>query len=48
VGGGSHGSLHRGDSLGVLLACGLEAPRREHWSLRDVASLVLQHFQVPS
>ncbi len=36
VGGGSHGSLHRGDSLGVLLACGVDLPEREQWSLRDV------------
>ena len=26
VGGGSHGSLHRGDSQGVLLMCGLDPP----------------------
>jgi hypothetical protein len=48
VGGGSHGSLHRGDSLGVLLACGLDLPEREQWSLADVTPLVLEHFQVPS
>jgi len=48
VGGGSHGSLHRGDSLGVLLACGLDLPERLQWSLADVTPLVLKHFQVPS
>ena len=48
VGGGSHGSLHRGDSLGVLLACGIELPEREQWSLRDVTPLVLRHFQLAS
>ena len=47
VGGGSHGSLHRDDSEGVLLLCGLEAPEREHWSLGDVTPLVLEHFGVP-
>ena len=26
VGGGSHGSLQRGDSLGALIACGIEPP----------------------
>jgi hypothetical protein len=47
VGGGSHGSLHRGDSLGPLLfyGCGPDDPReREQWSLRDVAGVVLEHF----
>ena len=48
VGGGSHGSLHRGDSLGVLLTCGIDLPEREQWSLRDVAPLILHHFQLPS
>ncbi len=47
VGGGSHGSLHREDSEGVLLLCGLDAPEREHWSLGDVTPLVLGHFGVP-
>ena len=47
VGGGSHGSLHRDDSEGVLLLCGLDAPEREHWSLGDVTPLVLEHFGVP-
>jgi predicted AlkP superfamily pyrophosphatase or phosphodiesterase len=47
VGGGSHGSLHRDDSEGVLLLCGLEPPEREQWSLADVTPLVLEHFGVP-
>jgi hypothetical protein len=47
VGGGSHGSLHRDDSEGVLLLCGLDAQEREHWSLGDVTPLVLEHFGVP-
>jgi hypothetical protein len=47
VGGGSHGSLHRGDSLGPLLFCGCgpESPdERDQWSLRDVAPVVAAHF----
>ncbi|MGE5635455.1 MAG: alkaline phosphatase family protein, partial [Nocardioidaceae bacterium] len=36
VGGGSHGSLHRGDSLGVLLMCGVDVPARREWSIADV------------
>jgi hypothetical protein len=47
VGGGSHGSLHRDDSEGVLLLCGLEPPERAQWSLADVTPLVLEHFGVP-
>jgi hypothetical protein len=47
VGGGSHGSLHRDDSEGVLLVCGLDPPERDQWSLSDVTPLVLQHFGVP-
>jgi hypothetical protein len=47
VGGGSHGSLHRDDSEGVLLLCGLEPPERDQWSLADVTPLVLEHFGVP-
>ena len=49
VGGGSHGSLHRCDSLGVLLMCGTgpdAADDREQWSIRDVTPLVLEHFGV--
>jgi len=47
VRGGSHGSLHRVDSLGALLFCGVNCPpEREHgpWSLGDVAPMVLAHF----
>ncbi len=47
VGGGSHGSLHRSDSLGALLWCGTGPDSRrdrELWSLRDVSPLVRQHF----
>lgn len=47
VGGGSHGSLHAGDSLGPLLfvGCGPEhAGERARWALRDVAPIVLDHF----
>jgi predicted AlkP superfamily pyrophosphatase or phosphodiesterase len=46
VGGGSHGSLHRDDSAGVLLISGMDVPEREEWSLVDVAPLVLEHFRV--
>jgi hypothetical protein len=51
VGGGSHGSLHRGDSLGPLLFCGCgpESPeQREQWALGDVAPIVLEHFGLES
>jgi hypothetical protein len=47
VGGGSHGSLHRSDSLGALLWCGTgPATRnvRDQWSLRDIAPMVRRHF----
>jgi len=47
VGGGSHGSLHRDDSEGVLLLNGVELPEQEEWALTDVAPLVLRHFGVP-
>jgi hypothetical protein len=49
AGGGSHGSLHRGDSLGPLLfvGCGPDDPgEREQWALRDVAPVVLEHFGI--
>lgn len=49
AGGGSHGALHAGDSLGPLLfvGCGPEsAAEREQWTLRDVAPVVLDHFGV--
>ena len=55
VGGGSHGSLHRTDSLGVLLWCGTEGGRafqsrseRDQWSLRDVVPMIYEHFGVLS
>ena len=47
AGGGSHGALHRDDSLGPLLfvGCGPADPaEREQWTLRDVAPAVLDHF----
>jgi type I phosphodiesterase/nucleotide pyrophosphatase len=47
AGGGSHGSLHAGDSLGPLLfvGCGPEsADEKEQWTLRDVAPVVYEHF----
>jgi hypothetical protein len=47
VGGGSHGSLHRSDSLGALLWCGTGPATREaraQWSLRDIAPMVRSHF----
>ncbi len=47
VGGGSHGSLHRSDSLGALMWCGTGPSSRAHrrqWSLRDVAQLIRSHF----
>jgi hypothetical protein len=49
AGGGSHGSLHRGDSLGPLLfvGCGPDsAGERDQWALRDVAPAVLEHFGI--
>jgi hypothetical protein len=51
VGGGSHGSLHRTDSLGALLWCGTgptSRDAREQWSLRDVAPIVREHFGIRS
>lgn len=47
AGGGSHGALAAGDSLGPLLfvGCGPEsAAEREQWTLRDVAPVVYEHF----
>jgi predicted AlkP superfamily pyrophosphatase or phosphodiesterase len=46
VGGGSHGSLHRGDSLGALVFAGVEVPQREQWSIADVTPAILDHFGV--
>jgi hypothetical protein len=49
VGGGSHGSLHRSDSLGALILTGVEGLEdREQWSIADIASQTLRHFQVAS
>jgi hypothetical protein len=49
VGGGSHGSLHRGDSLGVLLFSGTgPAEPPPYWRIRDVTPMVLNHFSVDS
>jgi hypothetical protein len=46
VGGGSHGSLHRSDSLGALILCGVARPERDpaQWAIRDIAPLVRHHF----
>lgn len=47
AGGGSHGSLHAGDSLGPLLFAGCgpdDSAERRQWALRDVAPVVLEHF----
>jgi hypothetical protein len=46
VGGGSHGSLHRADSLGALAFCGLDAPHEGPWSIADVAPMIRDHFGV--
>jgi hypothetical protein len=51
VGGGSHGSLHRSDSLGALLWCGTGPDSRdvrEQWSLCDVTPMVRAHFGLES
>jgi predicted AlkP superfamily pyrophosphatase or phosphodiesterase len=48
VGGGSHGSLQKDDSEGVLLMSGFDVPDREHWSLADVTPLVVDHFSLTS
>jgi len=45
--GGSHGSLHAGDSLGPLLFVGCgpdDVAEREQWALRDVAPIIREHF----
>ena len=47
AGGGSHGALHAGDSLGPLLFVGCgpgSADEREQWALRDVAPIIREHF----
>ncbi|HWE09998.1 MAG TPA: alkaline phosphatase family protein [Solirubrobacteraceae bacterium] len=51
VGGGSHGSLHRSDSLGVLMWCGTgpdSRGARDQWSLRDIAPMIRDHFGLRS
>jgi hypothetical protein len=51
VGGGSHGSLHRSDSLGALLWCGTgpgSKAARDQWSLRDIAPMIRGHFGLGS
>ncbi len=51
LGGGSHGSLHRSDSLGALLWCGTgpdSAGAQRQWSLRDIAPMVRAHFGLRS
>jgi hypothetical protein len=47
VGGGSHGSLHRSDSIGALAYCGVEPPH-DHgaWSIADMTPMIWQHFGV--
>jgi hypothetical protein len=47
IGGGSHGSLHRSDSLGALVFSGCApAPGQPAgaWSISDVAPMVRAHF----
>ncbi len=47
VGGGSHGSLHRADSLAPLICVGAgpaRADERPQWTLRDVVPMVRRHF----
>ena len=47
AGGGSHGSLGRGDSLSpvIFVGCGPEEPdKRPQWALRDLAPVILEHF----
>ena len=49
TGGGSHGALLAGDSLGPLVVCGFDPgveDTRDQWALRDVAGLVMEHFAV--
>jgi hypothetical protein len=47
VGGGSHGSLHRSDSVGTLAYCGVEPPHdHQAWSIADMTPMIWQHFGV--
>jgi hypothetical protein len=51
TGGGSHGALLAGDSLGPLVLCGFDPGVEDthgQWTLRDVADLVTQHFGLDS
>jgi predicted AlkP superfamily pyrophosphatase or phosphodiesterase len=49
AGGGSHGSLGRGDSLApiVFVGCGPDRPdQNPQWALRDLAPEILAHFGI--
>ena len=49
AGGGSHGSLGRGDSLGPVIFCGCgpsQPAKNPQWALRDLAPVILEHFGV--
>ena len=49
LGGGSHGSLHRSDSHGVLLWAGTgpdDRSQQDEWSIRDIAPMVTGHFEL--
>jgi hypothetical protein len=49
VGGGSHGALDAGDSLGVLVMCGIgpgAAPERVQWTIRDAVPAIVGHFDI--
>jgi len=49
VGGGSHGSLHRGDSLGALVMCGTgpgSGSERVQWAIRDAVPAIVDHFGI--
>ena len=49
VGGGSHGALHRADSLGALVMCGTgpgSASERVQWTIRDAVPVITQHFGI--
>ena len=49
VGGGSHGSLHAGDSLGALVMCGTgsgSASERVQWTIRDAVPTIADHFGI--
>ncbi len=49
VGGGSHGSLHRSDSLGALMWCGTgpdSREQRDQWSLLDIVPMIREHFGI--